>query len=147
MEKSNPDRADVHMLLEHAYTGVRNTQSAMREADLWLAADPNAVADMHLQEDIRNAALIRDVQDDAFALLESKMGMRGIDILYDIAYGSSGRMYPQAAARAKKALDQQRRAQAGEPRAGACSWPSARPRRASRSTRSSRAPATRATRG
>ena len=106
VEKSNPDRADVHMLLEHAYTGVRNTQSAMREADLWLAADPNAVADMHLQEDIRNAALIRDVQEDAFALLESKMGMRGIDILYDIAYGSSGRMYPQAAARAKKALDQ-----------------------------------------
>jgi serine/threonine-protein kinase len=93
------------MLLERAYTGVRNHQSAMREAGLWIAADPNAVADIHLQEDVRNAALIREAQDDAFALLDSKMGMRGIDILFDIAYGASGRMYPQAAARAKKALD------------------------------------------
>jgi serine/threonine-protein kinase len=105
LEAANPERADVHMLLERAYTGVRNPQSAMREADFWLAADPNAVADIHLQEDVRNAALVRDVQDDAFMLLETKMGMRGIDILYDIAFGSSGRMYPQAAARARKSLE------------------------------------------
>src|SRR5262249_21058771 len=32
-------------------------------------------------------------------------GMRGIDILYDIAFGASGRMYPQAAARGKRSLD------------------------------------------
>jgi serine/threonine-protein kinase len=106
VEQANPDRADVHMLLERAYTGVRNPQAAMREADLWLAIDPNAVADIHLQEDVRNAALIRDVQDDAFRLLETKMGMRGIDILDDIAFGTSGRMYPQAAARARKTLEQ-----------------------------------------
>jgi serine/threonine-protein kinase len=93
------------MLLERAYTGVRNPQAAMREVGLWLAIDPNAVSDIHLQEDVRNAALIRDVQDDAFSLLETKMGMRGIDILFDIAYGTSGRMYPQAAARAKRELD------------------------------------------
>jgi serine/threonine-protein kinase len=105
IEKKPPDRADVHMLLERAYTGVRNTASAMREAEAWLAADPNAAADLKLQEDVRNAALLRDGQDDAFALLEGKMGMRGIDILFDIAYGQSGRLYPQAAGRAKKALD------------------------------------------
>jgi serine/threonine-protein kinase len=105
VEKADPGRADVHMLLERAYTGVRNPQGAMREVALWIAADPNAVADIHLQEDVRNAALIRDVQDEAFSLLESKMGMRGIDILFDIAYGASGRMYPQAAARAKRELD------------------------------------------
>jgi serine/threonine-protein kinase len=105
IEKKAPDRADVHMLLERAYTGVRNTAGAMREAEAWLAADPNAAADLKLQEDVRNAALMRDGQDDAFTLLESKMGMRGIDILFDIAYGQSGRLYPQAAARAKRLLD------------------------------------------
>ena len=105
LEAANPERADVHMLLERAYTGVRNPQSAMREAGFWLAADPNAVADIHLQEDVRNAALFHDVQDEAFTLLETKMGMRGIDILYDIAFGSSGRMYPQAAARARRSLE------------------------------------------
>ena len=41
------------------------------------AADPTAAADLKLQEDVRNAALFRDAQDDAFALLESQMGMRG----------------------------------------------------------------------
>ncbi len=105
VETTNPERADVHMLLERAYTGVRNPQASMKQVALWLAIDPNAVSDIHLQEDVRNAALIHDVQDEAFSLLESKMGMRGIDILFDIAYGASGRMYPQAAARAKRALD------------------------------------------
>ncbi|HEY5241925.1 MAG TPA: hypothetical protein VIJ22_10685, partial [Polyangiaceae bacterium] len=105
VETTNPERADVHMLLERAYTGVRNPQASMKQVALWLAIDPSAVSDIHLQEDVRNAALIHDVQDEAFSLLESKMGMRGIDILFDIAYGASGRMYPQAAARAKRVLD------------------------------------------
>jgi serine/threonine-protein kinase len=105
VEAKAPDRADVHMLLERAYTGVRNAQGAMKEADLWLTADPSSVADIHLQEDIRNAALMKDAQDEAFTLLDSKMGTRGIDILYDIAYLGSGRMYPQAAARARKSLE------------------------------------------
>jgi hypothetical protein len=105
LEKKDPNRADVHVLLERAYTGVRNTREAMREAGLWLAADANAAADVKLEEDVRNAALLRDAQDDAFVLLESKMGMRGVDLLYDIAYGASGRLYPQAATRAKRSLE------------------------------------------
>jgi serine/threonine-protein kinase len=104
LEKKDTDRADVHMLLERAYTGVRNAPSAMSEADLWLGADPSAAADLKLQEDVRNAALFRDAQDQAFVLLESRMGMRGVDILYDIAFGASGRLYPQAASRAKQSL-------------------------------------------
>jgi serine/threonine-protein kinase len=107
VEKRPPDRADVHALLERAYKGAGNTTGAMREAGLWLAADPNAVTDLKLQEDVRNAALMKDAQDDAFELLESKMGMRGIDLLYDIAYGNSGKLYPQAAGRAKHSLDVQ----------------------------------------
>ena len=107
IEKTDPDRADVHALLERGYTGVRNSREAMREAGLWLATDPAAAADRKLEEDIRNAALVRDAQDDAFALLESRMGGRGIDLLYDIATGASGRLYPQAAALAKRALDRE----------------------------------------
>jgi serine/threonine protein kinase len=105
VEKVGPDRADVHQLLERAYTGVRNSREAMREGGLWLAADPNGSADAKLQEDVRNAALFKDAQDDAFALLESRMGTLGIDILYDIAFGTSGRQYPQAATRARHSLD------------------------------------------
>ena len=105
IEKTDPNRASVHMLLERAHTGTRNTRDAMREAGLWLAADGSAAADLKLEEDIRNAALLKDSQDDAFALLESKMGAVGIDILYDIAYGTSGRLYPQAAARARKSIE------------------------------------------
>jgi eukaryotic-like serine/threonine-protein kinase len=105
IEKAGPDRADVHQLLERAYTGVRNSREAMREGGLWLASDANASAEPKLQEDVRNAALFKDAQDDAFALLESKMGSLGIDILYDIAFGASGKQYPQAAARARHSLD------------------------------------------
>jgi len=96
---------DVHELLERAYTGARNTREAMREAGLWLASDPGASADAKLEEDVRNAALFKEAQDDAFTLLDSQMGARGIDILYDIAFGASGRQYPQAAARARHSLD------------------------------------------
>ncbi|MDP9151019.1 MAG: hypothetical protein M3O36_13900, partial [Myxococcota bacterium] len=105
VELKEPARAAVHMLLERAYTGTRNTHEAMQEADRWLHVAPEAAADLRLDEDIRNAALLKDSQDDAFALLESKMSARGIDILYDIAYGASGRQYPQAALRAKHSLD------------------------------------------
>jgi hypothetical protein len=114
VEKKSPGRPDVHMLLERAYTGIHNTHEAMREAAVWLGVDANASADAKLEEDVRNAALFRDGQDDAFALLQSKMGTRGIDILYDIAYGASGRQYPQAAARARHALElPETRARAG----------------------------------
>ena len=107
VEKKAPERADVHALLERAYTGARNAEAAMREAGLWLGADGNAEADLKLQEDVRNAALIHDAQDDAFTLLETRMGMRGIDILYDLAFGTSGKLYPQAAARARRSLELQ----------------------------------------
>jgi serine/threonine protein kinase len=104
IEKTNPDRADVHMGLEKAHTGARNGREAMREAGLWLAADATAAADQKLEEDIRNAALVKETQDDAFSLLESKMGALGVDILYDIAFGTSGKMYPAAAGHAKRSL-------------------------------------------
>jgi serine/threonine-protein kinase len=104
IEKSNSQRTDVHLLLERAYTGVRNSPEAMHEAGVLLVLDPNAAGDVKLEEDIRNAALQKEAQDEAFELLESKMGTRGVDILYDVAYGASGHMYPPAAARARRSL-------------------------------------------
>jgi serine/threonine protein kinase len=104
VENSNPNRADAHLLLERGYTGARNAREAMREARLLLSLDANAAGDLKLQEDIRNAALLKESQEDAIPLLESKMGSRGVDILFDVAYGSSARLYPQAAQRAKRSL-------------------------------------------
>jgi serine/threonine-protein kinase len=105
VEKKRPDRVDVHMLLERAYTGIRDGKDAVREAGLVLAVDPSGQVDLKLQEDVRNAALVKETQEDAFTLLESKMGTRGIDILYDVAFGTAGRMYPQAAVRARRSLE------------------------------------------
>ena len=105
LEKEDGDRADVHKLLEHAYSATHDARGALREAGLWLASDENATSDIKLQEDVRNAALVHETQDDAFTLLESRMGTHGVDLVYDLAYGSSGRQYPQAAARARHSLD------------------------------------------
>ncbi|MGH7439976.1 MAG: hypothetical protein ACRENE_30165, partial [Polyangiaceae bacterium] len=107
IEKKNADRSDIHMFLERAYAGLHDGKDSLREAALWLDTDSNASADPKLQEEIRNAALVRDTQDDAFAMLEAKMATRGIDILYDIGYGTSGRQYPQAASRARHSFDSQ----------------------------------------
>jgi serine/threonine-protein kinase len=103
-EKSSSDRPDIHLLLERTYIGLKNVREAMHEAGMLLVLDAGAATDGKLRDDIRSAALQRDAQDEAFSLLESKMGPQGIDILYDIAYGTSGRPYPQAVARARRSL-------------------------------------------
>ena len=147
VEKAGPDRADVHQLLERAYTGVRNSREAMREAGLWLAADANASADPKLQEDVRNAALFRDAQDDAFALLESKMGAAGHRhplrhrlrrVRQAVPAGGDARA-PLARRATTSASARARRSP--------CSSTFATPRRATRSARCSTARATTATRG
>ncbi len=104
IEGEHGDRPDVHRALERAYTATKNTPDAMREAELWLKADPDATKDLKLLEDVRNAALGRDAGDAAFTMLEGEMGTVGPDILYDIAHGQSGVGYPQAAQRATKSL-------------------------------------------
>jgi eukaryotic-like serine/threonine-protein kinase len=104
VEKTSSDRADIHLLLERTYVGLRNSREAMHEAGMVLVLDASAASDVKLRDDVRAAALLRDAQDEAFALLEGKMGSAGVDILYDIAYGSVGRAYPQAAGRARRSL-------------------------------------------
>jgi serine/threonine-protein kinase len=104
VEKTSSDRPDIHLLLERTYVGLKNWRDAMHEAGMLLVLDASAAADPKLREDVRAAALQREAQDEAFSVLETKMGPQGIDILYDVAYGAAGRSYPQAAARARRSL-------------------------------------------
>ncbi|WP_394823843.1 serine/threonine-protein kinase [Pendulispora albinea] len=106
LEKEHPERADIHRVLQKAYTATRNHRDAMREAELWLDADITAIDDLKFDEDVRNAAVgrDRDVADHAFALLEKKMKSAGPDILYDIAYGPSSPQLRASADRAKSSL-------------------------------------------
>jgi tRNA A-37 threonylcarbamoyl transferase component Bud32 len=91
LEQAHGDRADIHRDLERAYMATGEVKSAMLEAELWLQADPAAAADPRLGTDVHSAALGRDDPDPAFALLETRMGSAGTDILYDLAYGSAPR--------------------------------------------------------
>jgi thioredoxin-like negative regulator of GroEL len=88
VEKTSSDRPDIHLLLERTYVGLKNWRDAMHEAGMLLVLDASAAADPKLREDVRAAALQREAQDEAFSVLETKMGPQGIDILYDVAYGA-----------------------------------------------------------
>ncbi len=87
LELSHADRADIHRDLERAYMGSNDVKDAMLEADLWLKADPASATDPRLGADVRAAAISRDNSDAAFAVIETRMGSAGADLLYDLAYG------------------------------------------------------------
>jgi serine/threonine-protein kinase len=101
-----PKVADLHRVLERAYSGTKASELAMNEAALVVADDPLAIADLKLLEDVRMVALFdRDGSDVAFSLLESKLGPAGPDILYDVGYLTSGQNFPSAAKRARQSLE------------------------------------------
>jgi serine/threonine protein kinase len=86
IEATNGDRADVHRILERAYSMSKDRASALHEADIWLALDPTAVSDLGLQTDVGEAATHQEWTDQAIAVLASRLGAPGVDILYDLAY-------------------------------------------------------------
>jgi serine/threonine protein kinase len=86
IEATNGDRADVHRILERAYGMTHDRASALHEADSWLALDPAAVSDLGLQTDVGEAATHQETTDQAIAVLASRLGEPGVDILYDLAY-------------------------------------------------------------
>ncbi len=113
-------REDVHRALLNAYSATDRPKEAMREAGLVLKTTPNIallqevkfrveVRDTALKEGSKDAAQ-KAAADEAFGLLENQMGTIGWDDLYDIAYGRSGRDYPQAAKRAQRSLAKGERA-------------------------------------
>ena len=106
IENDHMDRADLHRALENAYVATHQIKLAMIEAERWVKADPTASQDLKLKVDVRDAAIGKDAPDQAFAVLEQRMGSAGADVLYDIAYLASGAQYPAAAVRAKRSLGQ-----------------------------------------
>ena len=105
LEPADMERADVHRALMKAYLATGATGDAMREAGLFVKADPASASDPKILEDVRNAALAGGpAADEAFALLESSLGAAGPDILYDLVYTTVATQYPAAAKRASHAL-------------------------------------------
>ena len=104
LEAAHADRADIHRALERAYSAAHRPRDAMREAEQWLAGEPSAAADVELGDDVRRAALERETADDAFVVLEARMGALGVDHLYEMAYGPLAKEHPQTAERARRSL-------------------------------------------
>jgi serine/threonine protein kinase len=86
LELANGERADIHRTLERAYGMSHERALALHEADRWLALDHTAVSDLGLQTDVGEAATHADTADQAIAVLASRLGAPGVDILYDLAY-------------------------------------------------------------
>jgi hypothetical protein len=103
LEAANASRPDVHRLLERAYAMSQDRAAALREADTWLALDPSAVSDLKLQADVGEAATHLETSEAAIALLASRLGAPGVDILYDLAYGGSAPWTPRALAALERA--------------------------------------------
>jgi hypothetical protein len=87
----------------------------MREVGLVLKANPNVPLlepdGIVLRTEVRDTALLegqptadRSAVEEAYTLLNHRLGTVGLDDLYDIAYGKSGVNYPKAAARARNDL-------------------------------------------
>ena len=118
-------REDVHRALLNAYSATDRPKEAMREAGLVLKTNPNIalLQEVKFRVEVRDTALKegskepaqKAAADEAFGLLENQMGTVGWDDVYDIAYGRSGRDYPNAAKRAQRALAKGERAKMSPP--------------------------------
>ena len=105
-------REDVHRALIKAYMATNRPLLAMREIGSVLKANPNvdlvAPEGVSLRVEVRDTALQegqpgadRAAVDEAFALLNGRLGIVGEDDLYDIAFGKSGVNYARARDRAR----------------------------------------------
>ena len=105
-------REDVHRALIKAYTATNRPLLAMREIGAVVKANPNvdlvAPEGVTLRVEVRDTALQegqpgadKAAVDEAFTLLNGRLGTVGEDDLYDIAYGKSGVNYTKARDRAR----------------------------------------------
>ena len=105
-------REDVHRALIKAYTATNRPLLAMREIGAVVKANPNvdlvAPEGVTLRVEVRDTALQEGLPgadkaavDEAFTLLNGRLGTVGEDDLYDIAYGKSGVNYTKARDRAR----------------------------------------------
>ncbi len=99
----NPDTsAEVRRTLMNAYKNAGQHKLALREVERLIAQSTDAVEEVEVRVTVRDVAIGQVAPAEAFKLLQDKMGPHGWDVLYDIAYGASGKQYPIAASRAIK---------------------------------------------
>jgi len=110
---ATPSRPEAFAELFALYTGQGNTKDALRVANGWAAADPKVKDDERLLAAAKAGTVSRDAQDDAFALLEGKLGAKGVEVLYDLAYG--GTAAASVATRAQHSLAKKETRDAAEP--------------------------------
>ncbi len=115
LQSLGPDaqgREDVHRALMKAYSQTSRPRDAMREVGLVLKANPDVKMlepeGISLRTEVRDTALLegqpnadKAAVDEAYNLLNGRLGTVGYDDLYDIAYGKAGVNYPKAVVRAK----------------------------------------------
>lgn len=108
-----PARPEAYAELFALYTLQGNEKDALRAAVGWTSADPEARGDARLLAAAKAGATSRDAQDDAFTLLESKLGAKGVEVLYDLAYDRG--VPAPVAARAQRALAKSETRDAADP--------------------------------
>ena len=113
LASAQPARPEAYADLFALYTGQGNAKDALRAANGWVDAEPKAKDDARILAAAIAGATSRDAQDDAFRLLEGKLGAKGVEALYDLAYGT-GATGP-AATRAQRSLTKKETRDAAAP--------------------------------
>ena len=102
----HPKHPALSLALFKAQLGGASRGGALHAAYTWLESDPSAAsgAAPQLMALVDDAIASNEGLDDAFRLLEDRLGARGGDKLYDLAYGPAAKDHPQLAARARTGL-------------------------------------------
>jgi eukaryotic-like serine/threonine-protein kinase len=103
---ANPKNPALALALFKAQLGGSSRASSLAAANRWLEADPAAAlsAAPQIMALVDDALAANEGVDEVFKLLGERLGWRGADKLYDLAYGPSAQARPQLAARARTSL-------------------------------------------
>jgi len=103
---AHPKHPGLSLALFKTQLGGGSQSQSLRAAYTWLESDPSAAsgATPQLMALVDDAIRANDGLDEAFRLLEDRLGARGADKLYDLAYGPGAKDRPQLAARGRTGL-------------------------------------------
>jgi serine/threonine protein kinase len=103
---ANPKHPGLSLALFKAQLGGSSRASSLAAANRWLESDTSAVAGAapQIMALVDDALAANDGVDEAFKLLGERLGWRGADKLYELAYGPGAQARTQLAARARTSL-------------------------------------------
>ncbi len=103
---ANPKHPGLALAVFKAQLGGASRAGTLAAANRWLEADPNAAATAGPQVIalVDEALAANEGVDEVFKLLGERLGWRGTDKLYELAYGATAAGRPQIAARARTSL-------------------------------------------